>query len=156
MSAQIYAISDLHFGHKAIAEKRGFINVEDHDKYIVYMWNSIVHKHDTVYILGDITMEKDNYSILDQLIGYKKVILGNHDAPQHVKSLLKHVNSVCGAFKYKDCILTHIPIHPSEFHRFKYNVHGHTHDVCIDEPRYINVSIENQEYIPFNLSNLGE
>jgi calcineurin-like phosphoesterase family protein len=149
MSGRIYLISDLHLGHKNMAIRRGFSCIEDHDKHIIDSWNSVVDKHDTVYILGDITMEtKQHYPLLSKLKGFKKIIGGNHDKPQHVPELLKYVNSFCAMFKYKDSIFTHCPIHESELRRFKYNYHGHVHMNTINDDRYINVCAEYINYKP--------
>lgn len=151
-----YVISDPHFGHKNMALHRGFQTVEEHDEHIISMWNSVVKKGDTVYLLGDVTMEKGNYDILDRLNGYKKVVLGNHDSPQHVPNLLKHVNSVCSSFKIKNLLFTHIPIHSSEFEykAFMKNVHGHVHTNSIKDSRYINVCCENVNYKPILIEDL--
>jgi len=148
-------ISDLHFSHLNMAIKRGFKDQWEMNDHIVEKWNSVVNKKDVTYILGDITMEKSTeYYWLDCLNGIKKVILGNHDQPQHVPQLLKYVNNVAGS-KYwtikgiGNVIMTHIPIHPCELeYRFKYNIHGHIHDKVIDDPRYINVSAEVVDYTP--------
>lgn len=142
-------ISDPHFMHRNMAIKRGFKNETDQDIHIVNKWNSVVNKRDVTYILGDITMEKDEYWILDLLNGIKKVILGNHDKRQHVPSLLKYVNSVAGMEKYKQGILlTHCPIHTCEMDRFSYNIHGHVHENTLEDKRYINVSAEVIDYTP--------
>lgn len=148
-------ISDLHFGHTNMAIKRGFKNAEEMDEHIIKQWNSVVNKRDTVWILGDITMEKaTSYPLLNKLNGYKKVVLGNHDQPQHIPELLKYVNSVCGMVKYKDCILTHCPIHESEISRFHKNIHGHVHENSLEDNRYINVSCEVVDYEPKLLEEL--
>lgn len=155
MSGKVFFISDLHFGHQSMAVKRGFSSFLDHDAHIIKCWNSVVGKGDTVWVLGDISMEKaGSYQLLSILKGYKKVVLGNHDKPQHVWELLKYVNSVCGAIKYKDYILTHIPIHPCEVDRFKGNIHGHVHENSIDDKRYINVSCEVVNYTPILISSI--
>ena len=97
-------------------------------------------------------MEKDNYSILDRLNGIKKIVLGNHDKPQHVKSLLNHVNLVGGMFKWDNFILTHCPIHEAEIGRFSKNIHGHVHENTIQDERYINVCAEAVNYEPVQFS----
>ena len=92
MSTKVFVISDTHFGHKNMALYRGFSSVEEHDDYIVEKWNSVVGKRDTVYLLGDVTMEKaTNYEILNKLNGVKKVVMGNHDIGKHSKKLLEYV-----------------------------------------------------------------
>ena len=99
---------------------RGFKNEIEHDEHIIKMWNSVVDNKDVVWILGDISMEKTSpYYLLDRLKGIKKVVLDNHDKPNHTTELLKHVRVVCGMVRYKQFILTHCPIHPSELYRFK-------------------------------------
>jgi calcineurin-like phosphoesterase family protein len=155
MSGNIFMFSDPHFGHTNMALKRGFETVEEHDEHIIFQWNKVVCKKDVVYILGDITMEKStNYHILDRLIGLKKVVLGNHDKPQHVKELLNYVNSVCGMIRIRKCILTHAPIHPSEVGRFALNIHGHVHEESLDDSRYYNVSAEVINYTPIALEEI--
>jgi calcineurin-like phosphoesterase family protein len=151
--AEIFVISDLHLSHKNMALKRGFKDEIEHDKFIIEQWNKVVSKKDTVWILGDITMEKSSpYPLLDKLNGYKKVVLGNHDQPQHIPELLKYVNSVCGVIKFKGFILTHYPIHQSEIDRFYINIHGHVHENSLTDNRYINVSCEVVNYTPVRLS----
>lgn len=149
MSHRVFIISDLHLGHENMAIKRGFVNAQEHDEHIISKWNSVVNKNDTVWILGDITMERSSmYHLLDRLKGRKKVVLGNHDKPQHVNELLKYVNSVCGMIRYKSCILTHCPIHPVELDRFVKNIHGHVHENSLDDNRYVNVSCEAIDFTP--------
>jgi calcineurin-like phosphoesterase family protein len=162
----VYFISDLHFNHENMAIKRGFSNAQEMNDYIIKCWNSVVNKKDTVWILGDITMEKTKgYELLAKLNGFKKVVLGNHDKPQHVPELLKYVNSVSGMVKYKGYILTHCPIHESEIGRFAKNIHGHVHEKTLmtapkefskrpkwfPDDRYLNVSCEAVDYTPIKI-----
>lgn len=146
--SRVFVISDLHDGHENMAIKRGFINAGHQRGYLKACWNNVVTKRDKVIVLGDITMEKNNYSFLDDLNGIKTVILGNHDKEQHVRDMLNYVNNVCGMMTYKGLVLTHCPIHPSELTRFKANVHGHVHENSLDDTRYINVSCEVVGYTP--------
>lgn len=158
MSHKIYVISDLHLSHKGMAELRGFSSIEEHDNHIIESWNSVVNKKDTVYVLGDITMEKvAPYHLLDNLKGIKKVVGGNHDKPQHTKEMLKYVDGYCGMLQYKGIVFTHCPIHPSELHdRYSVNVHGHVHSKTLDDPRYINVCAEVLNYVPVLVSGIRE
>lgn len=147
--ARVFVISDLHFGHKNVAIFRGFKDDEEQDELIILRWNEVVTKKDTVWILGDITMERtSHYYLLDRLNGIKNVVLGNHDKPQHIPELLKHVNKVCGCFSYHDFIFTHIPIHESELSRFRKNIHGHVHKSTLSDSRYVNVCCEALDYYP--------
>lgn len=152
---RVFIISDLHFGHRNMAIRRGFKDEVQHDSFIIEQWNKVVLKRDTVWVLGDITMEKSSpYHLLGKLNGFKKVVLGNHDQPQHIPELLKYVNSVCGMIKYKGFIFTHCPIHESELSRFCKNIHGHVHEKSLSDERYINVSCEVVNYTPVLLSDL--
>ena len=51
-------ISDLHLGHKSICtfsgkERGGVTTVEEHDRYIIEQWNSVVQKNDLVWVYRD-------------------------------------------------------------------------------------------------------
>jgi calcineurin-like phosphoesterase family protein len=51
-------IADLHLGHITMESRRGFDSVQAHEEHIIAQWNSVVHKRDITYILGDVTMER--------------------------------------------------------------------------------------------------
>ena len=153
--SRVFVISDLHLSHENMAKHRGFNSIEEHDNLIISNWNKTVTKRDVVYVLGDITMETPKpYYLLDKLNGIKKIVGGNHDLPQHITELLKHVHSFCGMYKYKGFMLTHCPIHESEIHRFRKNIHGHVHELSLPDSRYINVSCEAVNYTPILISEL--
>jgi calcineurin-like phosphoesterase family protein len=168
--ATVRFIADLHLGHKNMALKRGFTTVEQHDEHIIEKWNSVVHKRDITYILGDVTMEKAEYDILNRLNGRKYVVLGNHDKLGHTRKLLEYVDSVAGMMKYKGVMLTHCPMHPMELeYRFNKNIHGHIHEKLVErdftlfgiplfkrvDKRYICVSCEHVDFTPKTLEELG-
>jgi calcineurin-like phosphoesterase family protein len=156
-----YFISDLHLGHVNMAIlKRGFSTIEDHDNFIIKNWNKVVNKRDKIFIVGDVTMEKkSSYYLLDQLHGFKSVVMGNHDRSQDVKELLNYVDNVSGIVKYEEFWVTHCPIHESELIG-KVNIHGHNHDELIKltngeiDRRYFNVSCEQLNYAPISLGKI--
>ena len=153
--ARVFVFSDPHFHHKNMAIRRGFKNEIEMNDLIIRNWNRYVSKRDVTYILGDITMEKSNYQILNCLNGIKHVVLGNHDQKQHVRELLKYVNSVAGMIDYKSVILTHCPVHPSQLEfRYSKNIHGHVHMNSINDQRYINVCAEVINYTPILIESL--
>jgi calcineurin-like phosphoesterase family protein len=159
-------ISDPHIRHENMAIKRGFPDSYHHDENFTMQWNLIVHKRDVTYILGDLTMEKNNYSFLDRLNGTIHIVGGNHDKIGHSKYILEYVNGFAGMVKYRSkqygkFWLTHCPIHPMELDIDKakgftsYNIHGHIHDAYkIPDKRYINVSAEVIDYKPKTLKEL--
>jgi calcineurin-like phosphoesterase family protein len=154
---RVFVIADTHFGHKKIIEfeaaHRPFATVEEHDDELVLRWNAAVKKNDTVWHLGDVLFGRESFSVLGRLNGIKRLVMGNHDRyPAHL--YLEHFNSVAGAAKVEDCILTHIPVHPLQFMRYKANIHGHLHSNRLYDSRYINVSAECTGLAPVLLKEL--
>ncbi len=154
----VFFIGCLHFGHENMAIKRGFNNSIEHDEHLIKTFNSVVHKNDKVFLLGDITMESSKfYPYLNQLNGYKEVILGNHDKPNNLRELLQYVNKVSSVIKYKQMWLTHIPVHPIEFeYRIIANIHAHIHELVIEDKRYINVDAKQLDYKPIEYNKILE
>lgn len=80
----IYFTSDLHLGHEAVIrmQNRPFVNADEMNRVLIDNYNSVVHKDDTVYLLGDICfrigVEKAN-ELIASLKGKKYLIRGNHD-----------------------------------------------------------------------------
>ena len=130
--SEYFFIGDTHFGHKGIItfdgtkEFRKFDTIEEHDAELVRRWNSVVTKNDTVYHLGDFCFGKRNLAIAAELNGCKKLIMGNHDM-YATADYLQYFNKVYGAMEFKGALLTHIPVHESQFSRYDMNIHGHLH-----------------------------
>ena len=80
----IYFTSDLHLGHRGIITMRDrpFSDVDDMNRCLLRNYNAVVHKDDTVYILGDIchhmAVEEANRWIA-RMNGKKVLLIGNHD-----------------------------------------------------------------------------
>lgn len=76
--------SDLHFGHRNILTycNRPYKEVYYMDRDLIRIWNETIKPGDTVYVLGDFSLNK-NYSktITPLLNGNKILIVGNHDKP---------------------------------------------------------------------------
>ncbi len=158
-----FVVSDTHFGHENIIKycKRPYDNVNDMNESIRSKWNSIVGPDDIVYHLGDVYFGKwfaarglKPYEFLSTLNGRKKLVLGNHDSglDQNLHRIFENIEAW---YKLPNLgmILSHMPLHPSQLgDKFKKNVHGHIHNAYeIDDPRYINVSVECINYEPVNL-----
>lgn len=143
--SQVFLISDLHLSHRRVLEFADHYRakcldvetIEQHDEKICDLWSDTVHKRDLVFVLGDIG---HGWKKLGSLPGRKKLHLGNHDVNRAIE-YLSVVEDIIGPVKYKKTWLSHFPI-PSEELYFKNNIHGHTHSQGINDPRYINVSIE--------------
>lgn len=137
MGGRVFVIADLHFGHEKVAAMRGFIDAPSHDQAIVSAWNRVVNKRDVVYVLGDVF----RVDRVPDLNGVKKLAPGNHDT-RPMSLYVGLFSKIQSCFQFDDCLLTHIPVHPSQFARWPLNIHGHTHARHIDDPRYVPVSVE--------------
>lgn len=156
--SSVFLISDTHFFHNRILEfekeARPFSHVEEMNEALVDNWNRVVGKRDTVWHLGDVIFGgRKNFWILDRLNGNKNLILGNHDT-EDIRVYLEKFRKIEACKKYDGFLLSHIPIHPSQFYRFKGNVHGHLHSKRVEtplgntDPRYFNVSCEHTNLSP--------
>lgn len=170
----VYFISDTHFGHNNIHLKfrKCFSSVEEHNEIIKYNILTTCGKRDTLWILGDVVMNRNSMSYLEDIcngVEFVSVVLGNHDCeygrktnPTVQELLAAGVDSVHGAFKYKNAWLTHIPMHEREFYREPLNIHGHIHDdmiltsACEIDRRYFNASCEAVDYTPVEYSVIKE
>ncbi len=151
----VFFISDLHLGHRSVLEHtakaqkrfpdaniyRGGTTVAEHDEWVIQQCLSVGPTKRTLWwLLGDIAMKTNQLPLLDRLPGRKILILGNHDKFQ-TPTYLKFVETIKGGVKKYNLWLTHIPVHPDEL-RGKGNIHGHCHVEQLDDPRYLNASIE--------------
>lgn len=160
--SEVYFISDSHFGHKGILSFpstkpfRPFDSIEEHDEELVKRWNETVSPKDIVWHMGDFCFGKRNIDIAGRLNGSKRLVMGNHDM-YAVEDYLKYFDRVFGCAEYKGMILSHMPVHPSQFPRYYLNVHGHLHTNHIlkedgkKDNRYFNVSCENTGLKPLPL-----
>lgn len=88
--ADIFYTSDLHIGHRLVANIRGYnsgdpvADTASHDARLAAIWDSTVSAGDQVYVLGDISINGSQHA-LDWFAarnGIKHLIAGNHD-PVH-------------------------------------------------------------------------
>lgn len=170
-----YITSDLHLGHKSSCKWRPFESPEEHDEVVWDNLRSTVNKRDSIFFLGDIAFTPQWLKKIKELPCKSKVlILGNHDTDNKdcAKLLWESYDQVHSMLNYKGTILSHCPIHESEFRGKTLNVHGHLHEKVIltiktkkvrgdygywiDKPynegnnRYFNVCLEHTEYKPLN------
>lgn len=153
MKEKVWFVADSHFGHKNILKfspKRLAefgLNLDDpdvvkkHDNILINRWNMTVAKHDTVYILGDLSFASadDTRKILEKLHGKKHLIIGNHDGScrgleNYFESVsqIKEVTFKKHMFDFLDenmhCVMCHFPL--IAWNRRMHGsimVHGHTH-----------------------------
>lgn len=155
-----YFTSDLHFAHKRIVEftQRGVATTqEEHDDWLINLWNSQVLKGDLVYMLGDVSFAKIDYTreVLSQLNGQIIVIKGNHDREEDLERLKeenliqswKHYKEIKivskEGTKYPTCLF-HFPI--TSWHKQgygSYHLYGHTHSNFQGDGLCLDVGIDN-------------
>ena len=163
---EIYFTSDLHLGHENIIRltNRPFDSVEDMNNKLIHNYNSIVHKNDLVYILGDLTykvsVDKSN-KLIQQLKGRKVLIRGNHDLKydSHLfEDILDYKEFSQDKVKY---VLMHYPLmswNGSHSGR-SIHLHGHIHSQDLynlknrhDFVLRYDVGVDANDYFPVSLS----
>lgn len=148
-----FFIADTHFGHKNIIgyNRPQFANLQEMHDCMVDRWNAVVRPKDIVWVLGDVAFGRDWVTIMmPQLNGTKHLILGNHDT-YGLETYAREFKKILGVIAYKNCLLTHIPVHPKQTGRFKLNIHGHVHHVDADlaaNPFYYNVCADHINLTP--------
>lgn len=95
----IYSIGDLHFDHTKKKSMDIFgDNWINHDVRIIENWNNIVKEEDIVLLPGDISWALrldeaiQDLEIIDELLGKKLMVKGNHDYWWDSLSKLKSLN----------------------------------------------------------------
>ena len=99
---EIYFSSDLHLGHRSVIgfQNRPFENVEEMDNGIIHNFNSVVHRDDILYILGDLSYripESQANELIKRINGRKILIRGNHDG-HYDKSLFEEIYDYNGGY----------------------------------------------------------
>lgn len=98
---EVFYTSDLHIGHRFVAGIRGFVHEDErsmefglnpiervdtgaHDAELARNWDAVVGPKDTVYVLGDISINGKQHALdwIAERPGTKHLIAGNHD-PVH-------------------------------------------------------------------------
>lgn len=159
--SKVYFTSDLHFGHEKLCRGLWGMSAEESDNLIISNWNKTISKRDTVYLLGDITMEKPQLikEYVAQLNGTIVVVAGNHDTRACCQVLRGMKIDVVGNIRYKGFILSHVPLHDVEVKHTRGNLHGHIHrsgeieGLGLYNPKrlsakYYNVNCEFHDYCP--------
>lgn len=166
-----WVVSDSHFGHANIltflhngVPVRSFSSVEEMDETIIQNWNKVVKQQDVVYHLGDVVINKRFLATISRCNGSKRLIKGNHDNLDDAKYLEYFKTIYTMRIFGHDMIMTHIPIHSNCVDRFKLNLHGHTHQSSMNDPRYRNVCVDfpgdqyykSNNYTPLNLEDIRD
>lgn len=140
--------SDLHFSHKNIVKftNRGKDTTqEEHDEWLIDVWNSQVNNGDLVYHLGDFsfaTKYNNIRNIVVRLNGNIFMIKGNHDSEEMLDALADDNLFNINWSHYKEIklkgqdyktVLFHFPI--GSWHKQtkgSIHLHGHSHGNYLD------------------------
>jgi calcineurin-like phosphoesterase family protein len=168
IKSKTFFTSDLHFSHKNVINycKRPFKDIFEMNEAIIKEWNKTVKEQDTVWILGDFSLNPNvAFRVLSRLNGTKYLVAGNHDGcfvanKKSAKFITKYLeNGFCHVCDHLDWItlkdgtkvlLSHLPyIHNKYDDRYKdYKphdngeilLHGHLHGRYIKYFNQIDVS----------------
>jgi len=140
----IFFTADLHFLHPKIVDICNRpTTMEEHDEWLIDIWNSTVNKKQTVYILGDVSMgnKEKTDKILDRLHGKKHLILGNHDKNIHNSTRFETINQVKDFNYSQDGMNLHIVLFHYPIASWNRKVHGSAHLYGHTHGRYQNCGL---------------
>lgn len=143
--SKIWYTSDLHFCHKNIVQytnRAMDTTQENHDEWLIDLWNSQVNKGDLVWHLGDFSFSRNTgeiHRLITQLNGVKHFIKGNHD-DRDILDKLKKNNFISWWGDYKETkiggvstCLFHFKIENwHKQHHGSYHLFGHSHGQAKD------------------------
>ncbi len=140
-----YFTSDTHFHDERLnlfGRDFLFSNSKEVDEYIIKRWNEKVKPEDLVYHLGDVSVTKEGYKILNQLNGIKILISGNYDLKYDRNFLEQYFVEVLNyniiEIKGNPYYLNHYPEKCQCNEMF--NIVGHVHALWQVQRKMINVS----------------
>lgn len=139
--------SDLHLGHKALLDRRMFDNVDDMDAAVVNSINDNVGENDRLYIIGDVSFHKWQYTgeLMDRFRCKNLILIpGNHDSRtvehwahkfvkvQHlIRKTFKLIDAVTKGEVQVFATLCHDPVYVwDRIHYGALQLHGHSHGTC--------------------------
>lgn len=166
MTEKIYFHSDWHFMHKNVLNlcNRRFLNIQEHDEYLIKCINETVTNSDRLYVLGDLGYHKDLEglrNVLKRINGNKHIILGNHDSVQHLTQL-KREGVICDVKEFKtvqkgnkSIVCCHYPLKEwNGYYRGYYHVFGHVHGTIPQYDRCLDVGVDNIGYYPMEFDDV--
>lgn len=170
ISMKTFVISDTHFEHERIIElcNRPFNSLDEMNHQMIQNWNNTVSNQDTIIHGGDFALNKKERGkeILDQLNGYKILVIGNHDrSAKQMKEMGFHevyqeykTEVKIPQNKIRRVCFVHRPPNPAFIQKhlgIHFFIHGHTHLSNIQTSvNVLNISAEALNYIPIDLEYL--
>ena len=173
----IFFTSDTHFNHANILRycpgrvtHIGSDSIEDHNEWLIKVWNDKVGPKDRVFHMGDFALGRieDSFPILDRLNGRKFLISGNHDV-RHLKSaeFRSYWEKIYfGYFEIEIKLngkttlicMCHYPLQTwNKAHYGSLCLHGHVHQNKVPHPmkNLVNVGVDHHPWLaPFSKEEL--
>ncbi len=153
--------ADTHLGHLNIIKycNRPFKDIYEMNDTMLKNWKKIVKPVDTIIHLGDVSsgIDKDTLGgIIRSMPGKKLLIMGNHDFGHSIKWWedvgFDRVYDYPIIYK-KWFMLSHTPLFINQQVPYA-NIHGHIHQNKMEGKGYINVSVEQTNYMPICLEDI--
>lgn len=182
----IFFTADQHFFHSLLVPDRGFDSIEAMNEAMIESWNVLVQPRDTIYHLGDFTLENPIQAcqILRRLNGKIKIVPGGHDhwidgpfdfqppfegkigLPEHVEILpplvsikVPKIESGLGERGSHIVCLCHYPMRTwDRSHYGSWHLHGHSHGkLGIVTGKYsFDVGVDCWQFDPVSLRQVGD
>lgn len=152
-----YFTSDTHLNHTLLANIRGFTTKEDHDEYVIKVWNQTVTKKDLVYHLGDLCFGDHEIvrRMRARLNGKIILILGNHDIANRIHNIPGLFSEIHDIREIKiqghKVVLCHyaMRVWPSS-HYNSWQLFGHSHGGLQPIGKQWDVGLENNHFTLLN------
>lgn len=168
--SEIWFTSDTHFTHGNIMrhykDRERFADEDEMCEYMVQQWNSMIHRRDTVFHIGDFgghDASKD-VRVARRLNGKLHFVPGNHD-----RRLLKtRFTERCARvypYSYAEVsinkqkiILCHFPIWEwNGINRGTWHIHGHVHGKPTGIPgKIMDVGVDGNGLVPYHFTEVAE
>lgn len=167
MSNKKFFTADLHFHHTNIIKycDRPYETVHEMNEDLIKKWNERISKHDEVYILGDISLgkEEETYNTLKRLNGKKYLVYGNHDnrivrKSEKIKSLFEWCKDIAEIYikvsgEKKRLILCHYALRTwNKSYKYSWQLYGHSHGLLEEDPDLLSfdVGVDCNNYTPLS------
>jgi calcineurin-like phosphoesterase family protein len=156
-----FVTADPHYNHARIIwfAGRPFPDVKSMERSLINCWNLVVGRNDNVLVLGDfILVERERApEIVSQLNGNIHLLRGNHDRWRS-DAWFKDAGFVeiyDEQIAMGNIIFSHKPI-PARDLGDMFNVHGHVHRHCSNDPKHLCICPEVTEYCPLTMDQIRE
>lgn len=161
----IFFTSDTHFGHRNIIKycDRPYVNEHDMDMNLIANWNARVSDKDTIYHVGDVSMDdRKRKEIVPKLNGKKHLIKGNHDKRVTNDEGWESISNYKEVYVGKQMIvLFHYAMRVwNKSHRGSWHLYGHSHGTLIDpyfdeKTLSFDIGVDSHGYKPLNFDEVA-